>query len=132
MLFRSQREFLVRAGVPTDGLSFGGGAGGSRADFISPRCAVELLRAMSRRPDFAVYRAGLPILGVDGTLASAVDPASPAKGKAFAKTGTYTVRNDLTDRYLLTSKALAGYLKSAKGRDLVFAFYVNNVPLEKI
>jgi D-alanyl-D-alanine carboxypeptidase/D-alanyl-D-alanine-endopeptidase (penicillin-binding protein 4) len=128
---RLQREFLVRQGVPTDGLSFGGGAGGSRSDCVSARAATELLRAMARRPDFAAYRAGLPILGEDGTLASALDPASPARGKAFAKTGTYTVRNDLNDKFLLTSKALAGYLQTAKGRDLVFAFYVNNAPLDK-
>ena len=31
---------------------------------------------------------------------------------------------------MLTSKALAGYLETASGRSLVFAAFVNNVPLD--
>lgn len=54
---------------------------------------------------------------------------SPARGKVLAKTGTLTWDNLLNANSLLTSKALAGYLTTRGGRPLVFAVFVNNVPL---
>lgn len=126
---RLERDALARLGVPVETISFGGGAGGSNADWTTPRATVFLLRAMAKRPDFAVYDAGLPVLGEDGTLAHAVDANSPARGKVHAKTGTYYVDNGLNGRALLTSKALAGYLTAASGRRLAFSLVVNNVHL---
>jgi serine-type D-Ala-D-Ala carboxypeptidase/endopeptidase (penicillin-binding protein 4) len=127
---RRQGEILKSLGVPPGMVSFGGGAGGDRADLASPRAAVGLLRALSARPEFAAFEAALPILGRDGTLARAVAPDSPAAGHARAKTGTYFVENGLDGRIVLTSKALAGYLETATGRSLILAAFVNNVPLE--
>ena len=85
---------------------------------------------MAARPDFAAYDTALPILGRDGTLAKAVAKDSPARGHVHAKTGTFYVENDLDGKTVLTSKALAGYLETASGRSLVFAAFVNNVPLD--
>jgi D-alanyl-D-alanine carboxypeptidase/D-alanyl-D-alanine-endopeptidase (penicillin-binding protein 4) len=90
---------------------------------------VQLLRALSGRPDFAVYKDALPVLGVDGTLADVIEKGSSARGAVQAKTGTYTDRDLLNDRILLRSKALAGYLTTRTGRPLAFAFFVNDVPL---
>lgn len=118
-----------RLGVEPGSASFGGGAGGSRSDLVTPRAAVNLLRSMARRPEFHDYEAALPVLGRDGTLARAVEPDSPARGHARAKTGTYWVDNGLDGQGILTSKALSGYLETASGRQLVFAFFLNNVPL---
>lgn len=129
---RLEREFLLRIGVDADSISFGGGAGGARSDSVTPRATVQLLRAMAARPDFAEYRAALPVLGVDGTLADSVSRDSPVRGKAFAKTGTYYWQNHLSGRYLLLSKALAGYLEAASGRSVAFAFFMNNVHLDKV
>jgi D-alanyl-D-alanine carboxypeptidase/D-alanyl-D-alanine-endopeptidase (penicillin-binding protein 4) len=126
-----QRQFLERMGVDVESLSFGGGAGGSPADLVAPQAAVQLLRAMANRPDFAVYFEALPILGVDGTLADAVSAESPARGRVRAKTGTYWWNNALLDRKILTSKALAGYLTAASGREIVFALFVNYVHLDQ-
>ncbi len=117
-------------GVEPSAISFGGGAGGSRADLVTPRATVTLLRAMAARPDFAAYDTALPILGRDGTLAKAVGKDSPVRGHVHAKTGTFYVENDLNGKTILTSKALAGYLETASGRSLVFAAFVNNVPLD--
>jgi D-alanyl-D-alanine carboxypeptidase/D-alanyl-D-alanine-endopeptidase (penicillin-binding protein 4) len=128
---RLQHDFLARAGVDVDTISFGGGAGGSRADYTTPRATVQLLRYMSTRPDFAAYQSALPILGVDGTLATAVSADSPARGRVLAKTGTLFWKNVMNDRYLLTSKALAGYMTTAGGRRLAFAMFVNNTHLQK-
>ena len=83
-----QHDFLAKAGVDVETISFGGGAGGSRADYVTPRAAVQLLQHMATRPDFATYHRALPSLGVDGTLAKAVSPDSPARDKIHAKTGT--------------------------------------------
>ncbi len=134
---RTLRAGLERQGIILKGLgvepatiSFGGGAGGARADLVTPRATVSLLRAMAARPDFAAYDTALPILGRDGTLAKAVAKDSPARGHAHAKTGTFYVENDLDGKTILTSKALAGYLETASGRSLVFAAFVNNVPLD--
>jgi D-alanyl-D-alanine carboxypeptidase/D-alanyl-D-alanine-endopeptidase (penicillin-binding protein 4) len=125
-----EADFLLRAGVDQEGISFGGGAGGSRADYVTPQATVQLLRHMAARPDFAVYQRALPILGVDGTLAKSASSDSPAKGKVFAKTGTLVWDNLLADRGLLTSKALAGYLDTASGQRLAFAVFVNGVHLK--
>lgn len=126
-----QEGILLKSlGVEPGTISFGGGAGGARADLVTPRATVTLLRAMAARPDFAAYDTALPILGRDGTLAKAVGKDSPARGHVHAKTGTFFVENDLNDKAILTSKALAGYLETASGRSLVFAAFVNNVPLD--
>jgi D-alanyl-D-alanine carboxypeptidase/D-alanyl-D-alanine-endopeptidase (penicillin-binding protein 4) len=127
---RREGEFLKSVGVDVGSIAFGGGAGGERADLVTPRATVTLLRAMARRPDFSAFEAALPILGRDGTLASAVSSESPARGHVRAKTGTYFLDNPLNGRSVLTSKALAGFIDSASGRTLVFAFFVNNAPIE--
>jgi D-alanyl-D-alanine carboxypeptidase/D-alanyl-D-alanine-endopeptidase (penicillin-binding protein 4) len=128
---KQEAERLNTLGVPMRGISFGGGAGGARSDFVTPQATVALLRHMVTRSDFAAYRTALPILGVDGTLATAVQSNSPARGKFFAKTGTLTWTNGLTGKDLLTSKALAGYGETAKGRKVALAFFVNNVLIEE-
>lgn len=126
---RRQHDFLKRAGVDVDTISFGGGAGGARADYTTPAATVQLLRYMATRPDFEVYRRALPRLGVDGTLSKSVGPDSPAKDKVSAKTGTLYWDNVMNAGSLMTSKALAGYLTTAKGETLAFALFVNNAPL---
>jgi len=84
---------------------------------------------MAKRDDAKEYIAGLPILGVDGTLATAIDPESPARGKVQGKTGTLVWDNLLNGDSLLTSKGLAGYMTTTKGRRLAFALFVNGVHL---
>jgi serine-type D-Ala-D-Ala carboxypeptidase/endopeptidase (penicillin-binding protein 4) len=117
-------EILAGLGVDRDTISFGGGAGGDRADYVTPRATLQLLKAWSVRPDFDRFKECLPVLGVDGTLA-AIGVDSPAKGKVFAKTGTLYWDNLLNDRTLLTAKGLAGYIDAKSGRKLACAFFVN-------
>lgn len=85
---------------------------------------------MAERPEFAALEPALPVLGKDGTLAKAVGPDSPARGHVRAKTGTYWVENGLDGKAVLTSKALAGFMETTSGRTLVFAFFLNHVPLD--
>src|SRR5439155_2260258 len=121
---------LQGLGVDPGAVSFGGGAGGSRSDMVTPRATVALLRSLAVRPDFPAFEAALPVLGRDGTLARAVPHDSPARGHARAKTGTYWVDNGLDHKAVLTSKALAGYMETASGKPLVITFFLNNVPLD--
>ncbi len=127
---RREGAILSKLGIAPGTASFAGGAGGARADMATPRATVTLLRAMAARPEASVYETALPILGRDGTLAKAVPSDSPARGHAHAKTGTYFVENELDGKVLLTSKALAGYLETASGRDLVIAAFINDVELD--
>jgi D-alanyl-D-alanine carboxypeptidase/D-alanyl-D-alanine-endopeptidase (penicillin-binding protein 4) len=126
-----QGRILKDLGVDVETISFAGGAGGAHADAVTPRASVQLLQALAKRPDYKAIEEGLPVLGVDGTLADAVDAKSAARGKVKAKTGTLWWHDLMNDRQLLTSKALAGTMTTAKGRELTLAIYVNGVPLPK-
>jgi D-alanyl-D-alanine carboxypeptidase/D-alanyl-D-alanine-endopeptidase (penicillin-binding protein 4) len=125
---RRQREFLIKAGIDADSISFGGAAGGDAADYVTPRATVGLLRYMAVRDDFAAYERALPVLGQDGTLATAVPADSPVHGKVQAKTGTMFWHNRMNGGSILTSKSLAGYMTTSSGRRLAFAVFVNNLP----
>jgi D-alanyl-D-alanine carboxypeptidase/D-alanyl-D-alanine-endopeptidase (penicillin-binding protein 4) len=125
---REERKLLKELGVDTNAISFGGGAGGASADHVSARATVQLIAGMAKRDDWPAYKAALPVLGEDGTLAE-IGTDGPARGKVFAKTGTLIWYDAANDRYLLKSKALAGTMTTKSGRDLHFALFVNNVPL---
>jgi D-alanyl-D-alanine carboxypeptidase/D-alanyl-D-alanine-endopeptidase (penicillin-binding protein 4) len=118
-------------GVDVKTISLESGAGGGNADRVSPRSTVQLLQGIRKTPDYKVFHDCLPILGVDGTLADSVPMESPARGKVFAKTGTYTDPDLLNERVHLRSKALAGYMTTASGKELIFCFFVNDVSLPR-
>jgi D-alanyl-D-alanine carboxypeptidase/D-alanyl-D-alanine-endopeptidase (penicillin-binding protein 4) len=122
--FDLERDFLTAAGLDVSGAQQADGAGGDA--HYTPAFMVSYLAMMAKRPDFAIFHAGLPILGRDGTLAE-VQTSAPAAGHVFAKTGTYAVDDPLNRRLLITGKGLAGYLTTAAGKRLAFAVYVNNV-----
>jgi D-alanyl-D-alanine carboxypeptidase/D-alanyl-D-alanine-endopeptidase (penicillin-binding protein 4) len=128
---RLQGQVLAELGVKTESISLESGAGGGDGDKVSPRATVELLAAMRKRPDWPTFEAALPILGVDGTLATVVKKDSPARGKVMGKTGTYTDDNLLLGRSHLRAKSLAGVMTTAQGKSLVFAIFVNDVALPK-
>ena len=116
---REQRKILKELGVDVNQISFGGGAGGAPADHVTPRATVQLLQGMAKRPEWDAYKAALPVLGVDGTLAEVVGDRQPGPGKVFAKTGTLIWSDTMNDRFLLKSKALAGTMTTKSGHDAV-------------
>lgn len=85
---------------------------------------VRFLAHIQRQAYFSRYRAALPIMGRDGTLAD-VQVDSPAAGQVHAKTGTAMVPSGPEPA---VHKALAGYLRLPGGRTIVFAVFVN-VPI---
>ena len=62
----------------------------------------------------------------------ASQPNSPAAGHVFAKTGTLASGDILNQRFVLSDKALGGYIHTKDGRVLAFSLIVNNVPLTDI
>jgi D-alanyl-D-alanine carboxypeptidase/D-alanyl-D-alanine-endopeptidase (penicillin-binding protein 4) len=123
-----QKKVLAGLGVEVGSIALETGAGGGNGDRVTPRATVQLLQGLSRRPDFPAFKAALPVLGVDGTLADAVAADSPARGKVWAKTGTYGDHDLLNERLILRSKSLAGVMTTRAGRNLAFALFVNEVP----
>jgi D-alanyl-D-alanine carboxypeptidase/D-alanyl-D-alanine-endopeptidase (penicillin-binding protein 4) len=111
---RVVRQFLVSAGVNPDDFYFLDGSGLSPQDVITPRAATTLLTYAARQPWGEIYRASLPVGGVDGTLENRFTQ-SPLKGKIFAKTGT-----------LAEVHTLSGYLIAASGRTLVISVLCND------
>jgi D-alanyl-D-alanine carboxypeptidase/D-alanyl-D-alanine-endopeptidase (penicillin-binding protein 4) len=123
--FGPMSEFLTDAGVDLTEVVLNDGRGGDPADRATPVSLTQILRFWLDRPDFDRFRAALPILGVDGSLAN-VATDSPAKGKVFAKTGTLAAGDSLNGRVVLQAKALAGFFQQADGGWAVFDAVVNN------
>ncbi len=113
-----------KAGLNTASAVLNDGSG-APDNFITPNNQVQLQSIMAQRPDAARWKAGLPILGVDGSLAL-VQPNGPAKGKVFAKTGSVAGSDLFNGRILLQAKALGGYIDTKSGRHFAFAIIAAN------
>lgn len=108
------RRFLAKAGVNAQALSLRDGSGLARQDLISPLATTQLLTFMLTHPHAAVYRASLPIAGVDGTLSNRMR-GTPAANNVRAKTGS-----------LMYVRSLSGYVTTKRGQTLVFSLLGNN------
>ena len=84
----------------------------------APRGTVKMLRWIAGQPWGAMWRASLPIGGVDGTLARRFK-GTALEGKIFAKTGTLNATN-----------ALSGYMIAKSGKTLTFSSFANDVPAD--
>lgn len=122
-------EILRSLGFDTKEVALGDGAGGDRVDHVSPRAAALLLTLIGKQPYAEKYVKAQPILGVDGTLANNCKAGNPGCGHVYAKTGTSPWLDLLNCQNYLLAKGLAGYVDAKSGKRLVFAEYVNNVPL---
>jgi D-alanyl-D-alanine carboxypeptidase/D-alanyl-D-alanine-endopeptidase (penicillin-binding protein 4) len=118
----NEMTVLSQLGVDTAGWNINDGSGVSRADRLTARGLVTLLRASisPTHPELAPLKGFLPVGGVSGTLKAAYGrystaPTKCARGKVSAKTGT-----------LHDTVGLAGFANGAAGRLKVFAVMVNN------
>lgn len=107
-------DFLERAGIPRDEVFFEEGSGLSRRHLVTPAAVCRLLQFMNGHREAEVYRAALPVAGVDGTLKSRMR-ATLAEGNARAKTGSL--------RFVY---ALSGFVTTAAGEPLAFAILLND------
>jgi PBP4 family serine-type D-alanyl-D-alanine carboxypeptidase len=125
-----EKRFLTDAGLDAQSVSQLDGEGGVGSAF-SPDFMVRFLDYMSRQPYGRTYFDSLPVLGRDGTLMAMMQD-SPAAGHVHAKTGSYVLPNALSSGVMLLGKGLVGYVDAANGHRLIFAAYVNLVPLHSM
>jgi D-alanyl-D-alanine carboxypeptidase/D-alanyl-D-alanine-endopeptidase (penicillin-binding protein 4) len=116
----STREVLARLGMPA-GDRLLDGSGLSAQDRVTPALLAALLRAAADpdQPGLHALVPGLPVSGYLGTLDDRyrTGPAAVAAGEVRAKTGT-----------LDGVTSLAGLVRGADGRLLVFAVVADGVP----
>jgi serine-type D-Ala-D-Ala carboxypeptidase/endopeptidase (penicillin-binding protein 4) len=111
---RVVRQFAINAGVDGEDLSFVDGSGLSPEDLVTPRAVTTLLVWAGRQSWGPLWKASLPVGGVDGSLAGRFTEAA-MKGRVEAKTGTLGEVN-----------ALSGYVTAASGRVVAFSILVND------
>ncbi len=108
------KDFIVAAGIDTQGISLKDGCGLSRDNLVTPRFQTSLLLTLSNRPYFDLFLNTLAVSGTDGTLKRRL-AAQPVRGSIHAKTGT-----------LNGVSTLSGYMKTRSGRMLAFSIFANN------
>jgi serine-type D-Ala-D-Ala carboxypeptidase/endopeptidase (penicillin-binding protein 4) len=106
--------FLNEAGVKSGDVLLEEGSGLSRKDIVTPNATIALLKFMDKHKLAQIYKDGLPIAGVDGTLERRMR-GTAAEKNVHAKTGTL--------RFVY---ALSGYVTAASGERLAFAIMLNN------
>lgn len=121
--FTQERQLLKRAGLDLSGAAQQDGLGTNA--FFTPEFMVHYLAWVHAQTWYPSLYAGLPVMGVDGTLFN-IQNGSPARGNVFAKTGTWGSDNGLNDDGL-TTKGLAGFITTSHGRHIAFAFYINRM-----
>ena len=117
-------EIWSAAGLNTTTASLIDGSG-LDGNLITPNNQVQLQTIMANRSDAALWKATLPILGVDGSLFQ-VQANSPAKGMVSAKTGTLVSADVFNNRLRMPTKALGGYIDTQGGRRFAFAIMATN------
>jgi serine-type D-Ala-D-Ala carboxypeptidase/endopeptidase (penicillin-binding protein 4) len=122
------QQVVARLGVDVAGVQLLDGSGLSRANVIPPQVLADLLAvtAQPAHPELRTVLAGLPVAGFSGTLSersakvsrgSAGPGTVSSAGLVRAKTGT-----------LRGVRSLAGYVRSAGGRLLMFAVIADRLP----
>lgn len=128
--FPVMARILREHGIDPRGASLVDGSG-LPGNFITADTGVALMRAFAARPDAERWRNALPILGVDGSVAT-VAADTPAKGNVYAKTGTLGAGDYLNSRLRLETKALSGYIVAKSGRELAFTLMVNQAMFDDL
>ncbi len=109
------QDYVRELGLDPNAYRLVDGSGLSHLNLLSSELLVAVLADMRRRARTAqLFEAALPIAGVDGTLRLRM-LGTPAAGRMRAKTGT-----------LSGVSALAGYVQTAEGEPLAFAFLMQN------
>ncbi len=134
-LTAERQNLATRFGIPAADYHFVDGSGGGDTTATS-RAVTQMLQKLQRRPAFPTLYADLPILAVDGSLASVKDfeknsTLAGAAGQIRAKTGTY-VAASASGAPVLKGQAFGGYITTKRGKHLVYQLVVNNVPIASI
>ncbi|MGX8907317.1 D-alanyl-D-alanine carboxypeptidase/D-alanyl-D-alanine endopeptidase [Streptomyces netropsis] len=112
-------KFLDRAHVDRKAVQLADGRGGNPNDRATPRALTQILTYWQHTSQAKRFREALPVLGVDGSLADNCRRC-PARGKVFAKPGTFAGADELNNRVAVGGDTLAGYLETRPGHYDVF------------
>jgi PBP4 family serine-type D-alanyl-D-alanine carboxypeptidase len=121
--FALQRKWLGDAGLDLGAVT---GKTGAVTEALTPDFMARFLAYSFQQKFFPVIDAGLPVLGVDGSLAE-IQRGSAAAGHVRAKTGTDMSRNPLGENTIVTAKGLTGYITTRRGHHVAFALYAGGV-----
>jgi len=111
-----EKQYFQSIGIAPEACDFSDGSGVSRRDNVTADAVCTLLLAMTRSPNYKDFYAGLPVMGIDGTLKNRMK-GTAFVGKTHAKTGTLT-----------GACALSGYFTAQSGDGYVFSILLNNYP----
>lgn len=100
-------------GIEPGSWVYADGSGLTRYDYISPEILLKILEGMYHSEYRDIWMSTFPVAGVDGTLQNRMK-GSAAEGRAVGKTGT-----------IANVRGLSGYVRSASGKNIVYAFLVN-------
>jgi PBP4 family serine-type D-alanyl-D-alanine carboxypeptidase len=130
-LAAERRELTEKYGLDPKLFNFPTNGSGSPDSQAAPKALVQWLVAIRKSPVGEEFQKALPIMGVDGSLASTGTTLS-GSGQVFAKTGT-TVSAGEDGKPHLKAQCLAGYIETSGGRRVAYALMVNDAgPLEQI
>jgi D-alanyl-D-alanine carboxypeptidase/D-alanyl-D-alanine-endopeptidase (penicillin-binding protein 4) len=101
-------------GVPRDSYQLVDGSGLSRRSTVTPDTLLAVLQRMHDPSGASPFVSGLPIAGVDGSLASRMK-GTPAENNLRAKTGTMS-----------NVRTLAGYVTTRDGERVALVIMINN------
>jgi len=108
-------EVMSSFGIDTTLYYVVDGSGVSHYNLVTADMLVDLLRAMSRKPDlYPLFYRSLPIAGIDGTLKTRMR-ATAAEGNLRAKTGS-----------IGGVSSLSGYVTTRDGEHLAFSMLMQN------
>ena len=108
------RKRLEAWGISSGSYQLVDGSGLSRRDTISPDAVLAVLTRMADPSGQSPFVTGLPIAGVDGSLAGRMK-GTAAAGNVKAKSGTMS-----------NIRSLAGYVTTRDGEHLAFVILINN------
>lgn len=118
------RDLAAKAGVPASDFVIMDGQGGDPSS-ATPTAVATWLKWVSDQQWADTFWSGQPILGERGSL-SGVGVDSPAKGKVIGKTSTSADQEPGTERLIVTTQGLSGYLDVGDGKRLLFVVATSN------
>jgi D-alanyl-D-alanine carboxypeptidase/D-alanyl-D-alanine-endopeptidase (penicillin-binding protein 4) len=107
-------QYISLKKLSLHGLYLNDGSGLSRSNGISAWHYCQFLASIYGSKNYSIFLKTLPVAGKSGTLSSLCS-GQTGQGRIFAKSGTMS-----------RIKSYAGFVKSKSGKNIAFAFVVNN------